>query len=72
MTPREGQDSGLVKSKKNMDLNFSANMYFTDQNLFLIDQREKLLNFNFEVLQIQKWKLLMDRIWKDDEKILYE
>ena len=47
-------------------------MYFTDQNLFLIDQREKLLNFNFEVLQIQKWKLLMDRIWKDDEKILYE
>ena len=43
------------------NLNFSAGMYFTDQNLFMRKQRAKLLNFNFEGLQIQKWKLQLER-----------
>ena len=38
-------------------LNFSTGMYFTDKNLFMREQRWKLLNFKFEGLQIQKLKL---------------
>lgn len=38
-------------------LNVSTGMYFTDKNLFMREQRWKLLNFKFEGLQIQKLKL---------------
>ena len=61
---RKGVVYSMLKSKNIGEftklfgtLNFSTGMHFTDKNLFMREQRWKLLNFNFEGLQIQKLKL---------------
>ena len=61
---RKGVVYSMLKSKNIGEftklfgtLNFSTGMHFTDKNLFMREQRRKLLNFNFEGLQIQKLKL---------------
>ena len=61
---RKGVVYSMLKSKNIGEftklfgtLNFSTGMHFTDKNFFMREQRWKLLNFNFEGLQIQKLKL---------------
>ena len=42
-----------------------SNMYFTDQNIM---QQEYSTKLNFEILEMQKWNITMDRARRADEE----